>query len=144
MLSASSCIKAGIASVCSGDDLELVCAIQGRVLGWSVNFTNTTMLENTGSLTDSLSPTFPAHIVTIHSIVFNFSRISPQNSQPLVSKLLITPNETNGSSILNGTLVTCSDRETGNSSSVQVKVLSNYRSDSVPGKIAIYIATMIM
>ena len=128
LLSSSTGIESGIAPLCSGDIVELTCTLQaGRVIEWQVNFTqNIPQPLSTGSLVDGLSSNFPAHIVTIHSMVFNFSRISPPNSPQLVSKLTIVPNQTNASStILNGTLVICSDREMGNSSSTRVNVVKN-------------------
>ena len=63
---------------------------------------------------DSITPMFSNHTVTVNSsVMLNFSRISPPNSQPLISRLQISP----ATSIVNGTEVVCADRVTCNSSS---------------------------
>ena len=75
---------------------------------------------------DSITQMYPGHTVTINgSIMFTFTRISPANSQPLISRLLISP----ATSAVNGTEIMCVDRETLNSSSTTVNVVHNNSND---------------
>ena len=101
-----------IAPVCSGDKLELICATTGRVLDWRITAENRILARHP---VDSVSQVFPTRVVTISSamVMFSFSRISLPNSQPLKSKLLISPANVS----INGVMINCSDRETGTTSS---------------------------
>ena len=118
-------LKADVAPVCSGVELELMCLLaSGRVLEWSI----TLMSPENEAMTldiftvDSVISTFPMHTVVVNgSIMFIFSRISPPNSQPLISRLLISP----ATSVVNGSVVICADRETRNSASTTVNVVHN-------------------
>ena len=87
------------AYVCSGDQLELTCNTTGQFLEWSFSF-----IPNTRTLT-SLSQTDQTSHLVVNSTTFSFSRISGENSLPLISRLLVNPvRET-----LNGTMVRCRD-----------------------------------
>ena len=114
-------LKDDIAPVCSGNELELTCTIRsGRILEWNVILmppAEDTTLEHVVDMVTS-----PTHIIKINSsVMFTFSRISPPNTHPLISRLLISP----ATSIVNGTEVVCADRETRNSSSTIVNVIHN-------------------
>ena len=112
-----------IAPVCSGDELELTCAILGRALEWNVSipWTPPEFITFKHTLT-SLERSSPYHTITINgSISFTFSRISLQDYQPLISRLLISP----ATGAVNGTVVICTDRETRNSSSTSVYIVNS-------------------
>ena len=116
-------INADVAPVCSGDELEINCTVPGRVLEWTVSLLppEDTTLK---SIVDSVSLSFQPHTQTINngSISFIVSRISPRgNTHPLVSRLLISP----ATSVVNGTIVVCADRETHANSSTRVNVVHN-------------------
>ena len=112
-----------IAPVCGGDELELTCAVSGRALEWNVSIP--WMLPEFSTFKHSLTSverSSPDHTITINgSNSFVFSRISPQDSQPLISRLLISP--TTGA--VNGTVIICTDRETRNSSSTRVYIVNS-------------------
>ena len=110
----------GTARACDGDQLELTCSLTGRALEWNINL----LLEDDSfeHVLDSISQILPSHTVTVNSIIkFIFTRISPPNSQPLMSRLVIS---LVNSSIINGTVVNCADRETRNSSSTIINVIT--------------------
>ena len=119
----SSGINADVAPVCCRDELEINCTVPGRVLEWNITLMppeNITLK----SIVDSVSPSFQPHTQTVNngSISFIFSRISPPgNTHPLISKLLISP----ATSVVNGTIVVCADRETRTNSSTRVNVVHN-------------------
>ena len=111
----------GTALVCDGDQLELTCHITGRVLEWDINV----LLEDDRfkSVLDSVSPILPSHTVTVNATIkFIFTRISPPNSQPLTSRLVINWAD---SGIINGTIVNCVDRQIRNSSSTIINVIAD-------------------
>ena len=116
-------INADVAPVCCGDKLEINCTVPGRVLEWTVSLLppeDTTFK----SAVDSVSPSIQPHTQTVSngSISFIISRISPPgNTHPLVSRLLISP----ATSVVNGTIVVCADRETRANSSTTVNVVHN-------------------
>ena len=87
------------AYVCSGDQLELTCNTTGQFLEWSFSFIPKTRTLSSLSQTDQTS-----HLV-VNSTTFTFSRISGENSLPLISRLLVSHIE----DTLNGTLVSCTD-----------------------------------
>ena len=60
----SSGINADVAPVCSGDELEISCTIQGRVLEWTVSLLppEDTTLK---SAVDSVTPSFQPHTQTV-------------------------------------------------------------------------------
>ena len=112
----------GTALACDGGQLELTCSLlTGRLLEWNVN-----LLPEDDSfeyVLDSLTLTLPSHTVRVKSTIeFTFSRVSPPNSRPLTSRLVIS--QVN-SSVINGTVVSCADGETCNSSSTVINVVSD-------------------
>ena len=108
----------GVAPVCSGGQLDLMCTITGGYLQWrfsvSRGFNDLLPLRRIiqASFTDEESMTQ----LLVNSTMFNFSRTSAQDSLPVMSKLVISP--VNDS--LNGTVVNCIDLDTSNSSSTTV------------------------
>jgi hypothetical protein len=100
--------------VCSGGQLELICTIAGELLQWRFSVIRgdsevTRTITSTGS---AISP------LTVNSMMFNFSRISPHNSMPLMSRLVISP----VSNSLNGTVMNCVDLDTGEVASTTIIV----------------------
>ena len=112
----------GIALACDGDQLELICHTTGRALEWNINV----LLKDDRfkSVLDSVSPILPSHTITVinTTIKFVFTRISPPNSQPLTSRLVISQAD---SGIINGTVVSCVDRETRTNSSTVINVIND-------------------
>jgi hypothetical protein len=95
----------GVAPVCSGDQLELVCTATGDSLQWRFSMfrgNETTATEITRTISSTRSTILP---LTVNSMVFNFSRISAHNSMPVISRLVISP----VSNSLNGTVMNCVD-----------------------------------
>ena len=93
----------GVAPVCSGDQLELMCTITGELLQWRFRVFRGDETSAT-QLTRAVSSTSPAtSYLIVNSTVFNFSRISAHNSVPVMSRLVISP-VSNG---LNGTVMSC-------------------------------------
>ena len=117
----SSGINAEVAPVCCGDELEINCTVSGRVLEWTVSLLPP---EDTTFKTaiDSVAPSIQPHTQTVNngSISFIVSRISPRGNT-LMSRLLISP----ATSVVNGTVVVCADRETRANSSTRVNVVHN-------------------
>ena len=119
-------LRADIAPVCSGDELELTCTLaSGRVLEWNVTLMPPEDVTFEYVI-DSITQTIPEYTVIINgSVMFTFSRVSPSNSRPLISRLLISP----ATNVVNGTEIMCVDRETLNSSSTTVNVVHNNSND---------------
>ena len=118
----------GVATVCSGGQLELNCTIIDNgnfaLLVW--NITLPRVAENAATPVNvqaisSDSPTDQTFHTVINSTNLTLSRISPPNSSPLVSRLLISP----VSDHLNGTEVKCLNSLTSETSSVTVINISN-------------------
>ena len=112
-----------MASVCRGDQLELICTTTGRLLEWSISLIPTG--ETTTTFIRRLLTTFEGVSSISSSIVANssfiFSRISAQNTLPLISRLLINP----VSAKLNGTVVNCTDIvETSETASTLVQIIN--------------------
>ena len=112
----------GVATVCRGGQLELNCSIPDNggfaLLVWSV----TLVAENpVNQAISSSSPSDQIILAVINSTNLTFSRISSQNSLPLVSRLLISA----VSDHLNGTKVKCVNSLTSETSSVTVINISN-------------------
>jgi hypothetical protein len=112
-----------VAPVCSGDELELACTAPGRALEWNI-----TLMPPSEDMTyeyryplNSVEQSFPVHTITVNNVSFIFSRISPSNSRPLISRLLISP----ATNVVDGILVVCADRETRTNSSTSVNVVHN-------------------
>ena len=118
----------GVATVCNGDQLELICTLTDTgsftVLVWTVTLIPKNAATPT-SLSLALSSDSPSD-QTFHTIVSNstnltLSRISFQNSFPLVSRLLFSP----VSNHLNRTEVNCLNSLTSETSPVAVINISN-------------------
>ena len=108
-----------IVPACSGDDLQLTCNMPGRVLEWTISLMPPEDMMFKYVL-DSVQQPFPVHTITVSNISFTFSRISPPNSRPLITRLLISP----ATSVVNGTIVVCADRETRTNSSTRVYIIN--------------------
>ena len=112
----------GSAPVCSGHQLELICTTTGAFQDWDFRISeNGTMITPPGRLVNN-QPDLILQALMVNSFSFNFSRISPPNSLPLVSKLIVTPTK----SSINGTEVicTCTDVITDVSLSTTVFVVN--------------------
>ena len=100
--------------MCSGGQLELMCTTTGMFLNWSYSLIpNGRVIQSTGQSDQN-------YALTVNNIVFTFYRLSGPNSLPLMSRLLIRPVSDN----LNGTVITCEDLETSNSSSTVINVVN--------------------
>ena len=80
--------------VCSGGQLKLMrtTSITGMPLRWSFNLirgSDTTPTYFTRIITPSVLTNEAMSYLIVNSVTFNFSRISAQNSLPLMSQLLI-------------------------------------------------------
>ena len=111
----------GVAPVCDGDQLELTCTTTGSLLEWRFNVIRgnaTTATEfsriilATGSASDVMSQ------LVVDTTTFIFSRISAEDSLPVMSRLLIGC----VSRGLNGTMINCEDVGTSEVSSTTVVV----------------------
>ena len=101
----------GIAPVCLGDQLELTCTTTERFLEWRFTLAEMNNYQQLVSVTTRVTVD-----LNVSHTLFIFSKNSTQNSLPLISALLINP----ASNILNGTVVNCVERETGESSSTVI------------------------
>ena len=93
----------GVASVCSGDELELTCTTTEDLLQWRfsvIRGNETTAIEITRTVRSTGRNL--SHLL-VNSIMFNFSRTTSYDSVPVVSTLLIGP----VSNSLNGTVIDC-------------------------------------
>ena len=99
-----------VAPVCqAGDELELICiTTTGMFLRWEFTVFPENMTYTATPVTSvgtSGAPTLP---LTIGTSVITFSRLSGQDSSPLVSKIVINQTVVNPvSDGLNGTVVNC-------------------------------------
>ena len=113
---------AHMASVCRGDQLELICTTNRIFLEWSFSLISEgeTSARTYSRILNILSgPAIPGLLV--NSITFSFSRVSAQDTLPLISRLLINP----VSAELNGTLVNCTDIfETLETASTLVRIIN--------------------
>jgi hypothetical protein len=112
----------GIASVCIGNNVTLMCNTTGRFLRWSFSL----IPENEAApmrYTRYLQKSGPNHAQlfeqTIGSTTFLYSRNSAENALPVISTLLISP----VSEDLNGTLVNCTDITTSDTVSTMINVI---------------------
>lgn len=106
-----------IAPVCNEDYLELTCMITGRVLEWHITVMTQTENITRSRLIDS-SLQSPLSL-SVNSVVITLSRTSSLSTPPVISRLVISQANTS----INGSLITCTDRETRNSSSIEVKII---------------------
>ena len=113
----------GVAAVCSGDALNLMCTTTGRFLEWSFSYipeNETAPLRYTRTLQSS----GPNHLQTfeeiIGSITFLYSRISAENILPVMSILSISPMRDG----LNGIMINCTDLTTSYLESTVINVVN--------------------
>ena len=106
----------GIASVCSGDSLELNCSTSGNILEWSFALTSTTLIYRRALSTTNQPP----EPILIDATRFIFSRLSAANSFPLVSMLSIDPVNMG----LNGTKVNCTDVGTSETVTTTITIIN--------------------
>ena len=106
----------GAVPLCMGDKREFVCTVEGIFAEWTVSqdgpnipYNFMRIVQNTVQMSSTM---------IVNYTTFNFSRISVLNSLPLVTSLIIS----NVTSDLNGTMVTCRDRITQDSSSALLQV----------------------
>ena len=118
----------GVALVCSGGQLELVCTTAGSFLEWRFRI----FLENETTATDTSrvirSASAAVSLLMVNSTLFNFSRISARDSLPVKSTLVIGPVSDN----LSGTLVNCLDLRSSQNLSTTVVIIKK-DSSSLPG-----------
>ena len=103
-----------VAAVCQeGDQLELICTSLERIHRWEV----TVMIPQTMSFAltplSYLGPGGTSQQVTINNSTFTTSRLSSQDSLPLMTRMVVNPVNAN----LNGAVVNCFE---GSSSLVSV------------------------
>ena len=109
----------GVATVCSGHQLELTCSTSGPIHEWSFSF-----ISSTRALS-SAGPDNRTSYLLVNSIAttLNFTRLSSEDSLPLISRLLISP----VSDGLNGSSVSCTDLTTleFESMTISINVIDN-------------------
>ena len=120
----------GVATVCSGHQLEVTCSTSGRntsivIHEWSFSFTPMTRAIVSGGPDNQIS------YLLVDSMTLNFSRVSSEDSLPLISRLLISP----VSDGLNRSLMSCTDLTTLESASTSINVIDNIRPKSKLTKI---------
>ena len=112
----------GVATVCSGGQLELNCTITDTgsfaLLVWNIILVP---ILNLSQAVSSSSPSDQEFQNFINSTKLTFSRISSQGSSPLISRLLISA----VSDHLNGTQVNCINSLTSETSSFTFVNISN-------------------
>ena len=110
-----------VAPVCSGDELELTCAVPGRALEWVITLMPPEDTTYEYPLINSVEQSLPVHTIKVNNnISLIFSRSSPLNSRPLISRLLISP----ATSVVNGAIVVCEDTEMRTNSSTRVHIVN--------------------
>ena len=123
----------GVATVCSGHQLELTCSTSGPIHEWSFSF-----IPMTRAIVSDRPDNQISYLLVNSTISFNFSRVSSEDSLPLISRLLISP----VSDGLNGSSVSCMDIATSESMSTSINVIDNIQPQ---GKMAIqYVCTAWM
>ena len=89
--------------MCGGHQLDLFCTTTRGFQEWDFSIPeNGTTITPPGRLVSN-QPDRILSALIINSIEFNFSRVSPANTLPLVTKLVMTPTR----NVTNGTEVTC-------------------------------------
>ena len=115
----------GVVTVCSGDQLELICMITDSGADFTVLQWNATLNINTTSpmsyerRISSSSPNDQYQQFVVNSTTFTSSRVSAQNEFPLVSRLLIN-------SVTNGLSVRCRDDTTLGSSTSIISITNGH------------------
>ena len=120
----------GVATVCSGHQVELTCSTSGRntsivIHEWSFSFVpNTLAIVSDG-------PGNQMSYLLVNSMTINFSLVSSEDSLPLISRLLISP----VSDGLNGSSVSCTDLTTLESMTTSINVIDNIQPRSYNSKL---------
>ena len=114
----------GIVSVCSGDQLELMCNVTGSpVLEWRIM---TSQVYRRGVTSQGGADTQMSYLIIGNcNSTFTFTRISDENDMPLVSRLLISPVNRG----LNGAIVICEDQTTLMQSTTTIIVTQDIQDD---------------
>lgn len=110
-----------LAPVCSGGRLEVTCTTTETFLRWNITLRHQprTFMRTLSSFgSPKVSP------LDVNSSIFTFTRTSTEGRVPLMSTLVINP----VNRILNGTIVTCMQVSTPDSSAAVIHVLveNNY------------------
>ena len=116
----------GIASVCVGDNVTLICNTTGRFLEWSFSLipeNETVPMRYMYALQHSGPNHLQVSEQRIGFTTFLYSRSSAENALPLISTLSISP----ASEDLNGAVVDCIDATTSDTASTMINVIiGNY------------------
>ena len=102
----------GVANVCSGEELEVTCTIDGDLLQWrsATLIPNGVAVQEFGLADDVVNQ--------INSTTLTISRVS---TSPLVSTVSLNP----VTEALNGTEISCQDLDSPNSTSVTINVINS-------------------
>ena len=124
-----------LAPVCNGGQIELTCSVPGVVLTWSfqesvINGTIVNRYPSDVNIQYSGTTAGQNRPVTVNFVTFTYTRLSARGVLPLVSQLVINPVDSSH----NGTVVTCIDAMSTNTSSTQLYVV-NSDSDSFQGNV---------
>ena len=121
----------GIARVCSGGQLELVCTTTGGFLQW--RFSVTRGVYDTIFVTRTIQAAVPAGDAmfqfVVNSTVFNFSRTSAEGSLPLMSRVVIGP----VSHSLNGTVMNCINLIASSSTATTIVIIADLEREPLQG-----------
>ena len=108
--------------VCEGEQVELMCTTNMRILEW----VSTPLITNEQRQVRTFMRFIASEGVSqqmstmiVNSTMFNVSRVSSRDELPLVSKLVINP-VSNG---LNGTEVNCTERDMNNENTAVASVI---------------------
>jgi hypothetical protein len=108
----------GVAPVCRvGDQLELTCSIAGEFKRWE--FTVTLDSGLTQTFMPDVTPDGVAPPLTVNSTTFTVSRLSAQDSSPLISRMTINP----VSEGLEGVAVSCVDVAASESVTTTIQIV---------------------
>ena len=121
----------GMASVCSGDQLELTCTTSGSILEWAFVLIPENAAPRTYTRGLTIDTQAPEPLL-INSIRFTFSRLSRPNTLPLISILVINPVSVG----LNGTEVNCTDVQTSDTGSTTITTINK---DLIEGRLSKFI-----
>ena len=124
----------GMASVCSGDQLELTCTTSGSLLEWAFALIPDNAIARTYTKALTTDTEAPEPLL-INSTRFIFSRLSPPNSLPLISILVINPITVG----LNATEVNCTDVQTSETVST---IITTITKDLIEGRLKNYYASL--
>lgn len=123
-------MPSGIAPACSGDQLELTCSVTANLLEWRINVTSVARIYIRGVSSDGPTINVQTNTLMINSSNITFSRISNENAVPLISRLFISYVGDG----LNGTIVTCEDVVSSQSTSTIITVTQDSLEDLSMGR----------